>query len=218
MAFACLQGGRHKPERTHDDAHVSPFHDQANPQFGIIGNPGADTAYRTVEPSPQQALAAPAPGTAADRRARILRALKGAHARASSEPPMLMGPPPEDEVHAEHAVAPAGHREDDNSVYEWSVERLDTLDADVYVNIASKIHRVEWQLGMLDNKVARLSGYQAYNDAHALRRTRYNMGALSSPSSSREATSPGFTSPAGPTEEYTIGTPPYRGAQRHRVP
>ena len=131
MALAYLSGTRGRTSDTHASWNVSPFHDPLNPQFGVGTN---------------QSSRGPALGTAAELRARKQWRLRGSYNRSSSEPPAEAHHAPSDPP-----APPEGHRGDDDlvpepddgsNVYAWDAERLDTLDAEVYVNIASQLHQL----------------------------------------------------------------------------
>ena len=206
MALAYLAGARGQTHRMHDAANVNPFHDPENTQHVLIAN---------------QSVVSPALGTAAELRGRRpwrLRLPGGSYAaRPSSEPPAEIErqptPPP----------APLGHGADDDAgdsdpsdaVYEWNAARLNTLDQDVYVNIASQIHRLHWRLDTLENKQAQRDGETGFKQPQQIRRERYDMSQLSSPAmSSPQRAAPGEQ---GPTEElYDMSTPPRSGTQRDR--
>ena len=151
MALAYLDRSRRKPDRTHDAANVSPFGDPDNPQFGIVAN---QATYGMPEGTSERPPASsPVRGTPGELRSRpgwAMRLPQGSRARAVSEPPAApypeppaappMLPPPMPAARDEQL---SDHLESDNvedPVYAWNAERLDSLDQEVYVNIAAHIH------------------------------------------------------------------------------
>lgn len=203
MALAHLQDAKNGSDGfVHDDYNVSPFHDPAKSQFGIHANSAgsssglADAAPDIPPPRPSDP---PGVGTAGEMRSRRRFSLRGSYNRSASEPK----PPPPVMLDSDEAASEASNKSD--PIYEWNVERLNALDTEVFVNIASKLMSLEWRLANVDNKLAHMHGDSSFADAQNVKRNRYNMGDLSSP----ERSSPGQLSPAPTsTVKYEIGTPP----------
>ena len=106
----------------------------------------------------------------------------------------------------------------------WTASRLDDLDEEIFVNVASKIQSLEWRLQKMQNKISLITGDHELLEQQDIRRTRYAMGDLSSEEALTPRVRPMEQTPR-PTEslqpfpaQYTIATSENTVSPRPDVP